>query len=308
MPEFKTEYRKPSELSPHPEQAKIFGDLPPHKFDELVENIRKERLKVPIEILPDGTMVCGHNRVRAAQTLGMETISVIVRHDLAAAGEAAVLQRMIEDNLVRRQLSPLAQARAYLALKQQQRAYPSSNLGARARDELRDQIGAAFDMSGRNVDRYLAVLRTPRAVQDAFDQGRLPLNLAARVSTLATPAQKGIEAAIVSDPEADPAGIVKEALSRRLKPKPAVLGRALAKLVAEFERGMQVLAGPDKELKRSPDELGHDISILHRFSMFIPGLLLELAAIRTKKIKDAKELKDLMDVVRERHGRPVGRR
>jgi hypothetical protein len=49
---------------------------------------------------------------------------------------------------------------------------------------VRDRVGKAIGMSGRNLDRYLRVLETPMPVQDAVDAGRLPLVIGAKVATL----------------------------------------------------------------------------------------------------------------------------
>jgi ParB/RepB/Spo0J family partition protein len=206
---------KLANLRPHPEQGKIFGDLPEHKFQELVENLRKEGLKVPIEVTPDGVIICGNNRVRAAEQLGWKEIQAVVRHDLKDLGEAAITTRLIEDNLTRRQLSRLAQARAYQRLKEVSCQLPKNGLNGSEKSEVRDQIGEVLGMSGRNLDRYLAVLSTPRAVQDAFEEQRLALVLAAKVSTFKKPVQEAI-AREVADPEAN----AREVVNRYEKKQP----------------------------------------------------------------------------------------
>ena len=98
----------PARLKDHPKQAEMFGNLPDAEFDAFVADMAENGQDTPVEVLPDGTIITGHQRVRAARKLGWKEIAVVVRHDLAAAGPAAVEEHFINDNLLRRQLTPLA--------------------------------------------------------------------------------------------------------------------------------------------------------------------------------------------------------
>src|SRR5438445_9711668 len=101
-------------LKPHPLQAQFFADLPMQKLRDLTEDMKERGQKEPLELLPDGTIVCGHQRAKAAETvLGWDEIDAWVNHDLADQGDLAVEQRLIEDNLARRQLDRLDQVRCY---------------------------------------------------------------------------------------------------------------------------------------------------------------------------------------------------
>ena len=94
--------RKISTLCPHPKQA-IFPDLPPDELRRLAESM-KRGLDEPVEILPNGTIISGHQRIKAAKLLGWTEIRCWVRHDLAEQGDDAVERRLIEANFHRRQL------------------------------------------------------------------------------------------------------------------------------------------------------------------------------------------------------------
>lgn len=83
------------QLKDHPRQAELFTDLTEAQLEELAENIDKNGLDHPIEILPDGVIICGHQRRRAVARLGWETVPVIVRHDLANADPGEIEVRLI---------------------------------------------------------------------------------------------------------------------------------------------------------------------------------------------------------------------
>ena len=92
------------DLKPHPRRSEFSDDLPCHLLQQLAQSMEEHGLMRPLEILPDGTIVCGHQRVRAAKHLGWKEIDVCVNHALAAQGNIAIEKRMIEDNEFRRML------------------------------------------------------------------------------------------------------------------------------------------------------------------------------------------------------------
>lgn len=165
----KIEMRKIDSLQAHPKQNLIFKPQTEQEREALAENIKRNGLLNPVEITPDGVIICGHGRVEAMQLLGKEEIQCWVRDDLAAAGYAAIVQRMIEDNVDRRQLGRLARARAYTAMK--------NAMGERYRGEaiyaMRDTIGKQFGVSGRSLERWKRMLKAPMSVQDAWDDKKI---------------------------------------------------------------------------------------------------------------------------------------
>ncbi len=73
------EYREITKLKPHPLQATFFRDLSDVELQALADDIEKNELKDPPEILPDGTIICGNQRIRAYQLLERETIPCWIR-------------------------------------------------------------------------------------------------------------------------------------------------------------------------------------------------------------------------------------
>jgi ParB family chromosome partitioning protein len=148
-------------LKPYSRQAGFFPPPPEHEVKELAADLEANGLLQPVEVLPDKTIVCGHKRVQAAKMLGWTHVTVWVREDLAARGPAAVETRFIQDNVTRRQLSPLELGRCYLRLRELAKGAGRDRLANDDPQDLRDQIGQRLGRSGRTLDRYLSVLRTP---------------------------------------------------------------------------------------------------------------------------------------------------
>jgi ParB-like nuclease domain len=65
-------------LREHEQQAALFHDLDGADFENLIENIKQEGLRDPIWVMPDGRIVDGHQRARAARRLGWTKISAWV--------------------------------------------------------------------------------------------------------------------------------------------------------------------------------------------------------------------------------------
>jgi ParB/RepB/Spo0J family partition protein len=189
-----TEIRALSELREHPEQRDLVGDIPDHELQELAESIRQHGMQHAVEVLPDGTIVAGHQRVRAAKLLGWTEIDVIVRHDLADADDLTVLAILVEDNLIRRQMDPVALARSYRYLAEIERNENYEDMGQAERGDIRDRIAARLGgrVSGRTLDRYERVLDTPRPVQDAVSRRQLPMGTALKIAELAEEEQQAI--------------------------------------------------------------------------------------------------------------------
>src|SRR4051812_4344141 len=107
----KTESWKLSRLEDHSLQSKYFPEAPAERFAALKTAMARGEILPPVHVLPDGTILAGHSRVKAARELGRKTIDVVVRHDLAEAGPEATLEFLLADNQDRRQLSKLDEAR-----------------------------------------------------------------------------------------------------------------------------------------------------------------------------------------------------
>jgi ParB-like chromosome segregation protein Spo0J len=185
---------KLKDLKPHPRQAELFPDLPILLLRDLAQDIEQRGLKEPLELLPDGTIVCGHQRKRAAELLGWEEINAWVNRELAEQGPLAVEQRLIEDNLVGRKLDRLDQVRCYRRLVEMAQDTPAEQRRRHQDGRLRDVVGERLGISGRTLERYLRVLDTPSEAQDAFRGGRISLVNASKVAVLPQEVQQQLAA------------------------------------------------------------------------------------------------------------------
>src|SRR5262249_89621 len=145
---------KLSRLKDHPQQATMFGHLSDEELQALADDMREIGQQDPIEILPCGTILTGHQRARAARLLGCTEVGVIVRGDLDMGGAAAQECHFINDNLIRRHLSPLARARSIRRLLEIEVGERPGGLDGSRKERLKEELARRLHLSLRSVNRY----------------------------------------------------------------------------------------------------------------------------------------------------------
>jgi len=86
-------------LKIHPKNREYFSDLPSEKYEEIKRSIEANGIRDPLKVLPDYTIIAGHQRYRIAKELGLEKVPVIIYE--ISEEEAEYL--LIADNEERRQ-------------------------------------------------------------------------------------------------------------------------------------------------------------------------------------------------------------
>jgi len=164
-------------------QADFFAETSIAELQELAADLDDRGQQEPVQCLPGGTIIGGHRRVAAAKLLGWEQIRVVIREDLGEVDSPAVINHLIADNVMRRQLDDLSLARCYRGLKEiaSEDTEKSGDNG-----DLRDQLAARLgcDKSGRTMDRLVRLLDLPLPLQDAITRGELTKDQGAKILKL----------------------------------------------------------------------------------------------------------------------------
>ncbi len=232
---------KLEDLRPHPRQSELFNDLNDYELAMLANDMERNGQQVPIEITAAGEIIAGYQRVRAAHLLNRSEIDAVIRDDLEQEGPFAVVARLIEDNLFRRQLDPLAIARCVRELVQQ---YEHSSEWQR-REEMLEEIAQRIKRSRRMVNRYLRALETPPAVQQAVQDGKLSLVQAGHVAGLHPDVQSQIAERISAGE--NPKRVIKEYFGEH-RPARHTLVPAYGPFVTSLKRLLGLMPGPDDDI------------------------------------------------------------
>lgn len=176
------ERRSPAELKKHPKNIEIYGDAVDKAF---VEKCRKG-IKLPVMILPDGTILSGHRRVQAARILKVKEIDVVVIHDLT--DELDILEYVIDSNAQRVKTNDqlAREDRELLAIEAERAArrqrdslkkgdnsaeIPVSDSGSHT-GRATDAVGEKRGVSGRTVERRVAAVNAIDEAEKAGDTER----------------------------------------------------------------------------------------------------------------------------------------
>lgn len=187
-------------LSPAPADWNFYAPLPDDKLLELIESIRANDLLHPIVVWkqPDGALVIlsGHNRVRAYTALLEKTgedkyrrIPATVLADITADEAHEIV---VDSNYVQRVLTPSEKARSI------SQKYALAGRKRRSRNGVRkskyEQIGEEYNLSARQIARYVRLGSLDGSLLKLLDGGKLPLTTALRLVDFPAESQKYLAA------------------------------------------------------------------------------------------------------------------
>lgn len=148
-----------AELSPNPRQPRAHFDQ--ESLETLAASLREHGVLQPLLVTQAEAggyqILAGERRFRAATLAGIERVPVIVRERL---DERAELELALVENLQRRDLTPLEEARAYDNLR---------SLHGMSQAEIAERVG--IDRS--TVANSLRLLKLSDAIQDRVESGAL---------------------------------------------------------------------------------------------------------------------------------------
>ncbi|CAN5311337.1 hypothetical protein BH11PLA2_BH11PLA2_27040 [soil metagenome] len=170
-----------TQLKEHPLQSVMFVDVSQADLEALAGDIKQNGLRNPVEILTDGRILSGHQRVRAALSLGWTEIDVIVRDDHVDDPKAAEIH-FITENLNRRQLSKIAKARSIARCIELEYGKPVRELFYGQKDASKGIVAKRMGIKVRTVNRHLLAIESPLEVQLAVERGHISFGDAGQVA------------------------------------------------------------------------------------------------------------------------------
>lgn len=147
-------------IDPNPEQPRTF--FSEDKLEELSQSIRENGLVQPILLRrKEGgryQLVAGERRWRAAQRVGLQRVSAIVRE----VEDEKLLEIALIENIQRQELNPIEEAAAYQRLME---------VFGLTQEEVAKRVGK--DRS--SVANYIRLLKLPESVQTMLEEERLSM-------------------------------------------------------------------------------------------------------------------------------------
>lgn len=167
MSDSQHEYRNPDELTRHPLNQDVYGDLTLEP--DFIDSIEQHGILEPILVNSDGTIISGHRRYEAALEVGLEEVPVReISYDSELEEREAVIhhnkQRTKTFSQKMREAMELEEIESERAKKRQgtrsdiKQTFASSEFG-----QTRDKVASELDMSG---ETYRKAKRVWKAAED----------------------------------------------------------------------------------------------------------------------------------------------
>jgi len=142
------------------EYEKLLPDLSEEEYQSLKKSIEENGIRVKLQVLKDGTIVCGHNRYKIANELGI----IDIPHEIVdVVGEDEIQKYIIEDNLFRRQLNTAWKVQLAEKLEELEKKKAKQRQGTRTdivvdlpqsdKGKSRDKVAEKLGISGSTYSR-----------------------------------------------------------------------------------------------------------------------------------------------------------
>ncbi len=163
------------QLEPNPYQTRS-GSLDPASLAELAASIKAVGVLQPIVVRPTPggryQIIAGERRWEATRQAGVATIPALIRH---VSNEQAMEMTIIE-NLLREDLNPVEQARAFERL--------GRDFGL-----TQDQMAIRVGKDRASIANFMRLLKLPPSVLSLIERGHISLSHAKLLLALPTPDQ-----------------------------------------------------------------------------------------------------------------------
>jgi len=162
-------------IVPNPHQPRTYFD---HQgMEDLVSSIKEHGILQPLVASPRGDgryeLIAGERRLRAAMISEMPTVPVIVR----SVTEQQKLELALIENVQRRNLNPIEEARAYVRLREEF-------------DLTQDQVGERVGKSRPQVGNIIRLLELEPEVQDAVANEKISQSNARTLLSIPDPSER----------------------------------------------------------------------------------------------------------------------
>ncbi|KAA0257519.1 ParB/RepB/Spo0J family partition protein [Deferribacter autotrophicus] len=166
-----------NKLKQHTKNKDFFEDMVGYDFEELKRSIVENGLIEPLIVTPDKNgyykIICGNQRYKACKELNIEEIPCIIKE---FKNEDEELKTLIEDNLVRRHLTPYQRAKLMNEL------FKLSN--KKTKTERIKELSQKTEYKERQISKYLKIAENLiREFAAMLDKGEININTANELAT-----------------------------------------------------------------------------------------------------------------------------
>ena len=136
-------FSKVKDLKPHPRNKEFFDDMSGDKWNEFLESIKTSGIIEPIVITQNNVVVSGHQRLRAAKELKLETVPTIMK---TYYSEDEILKDLLETNVRQRGSINTSSVKSAVIISTLEKIYKGDKSGSTPNNqkELADKLGVSL--------------------------------------------------------------------------------------------------------------------------------------------------------------------
>lgn len=259
--------KKTDEITPDPRQPRRhYAEAETLQLGRSMQQLGQLQ---PVGVRPDGTLVWGERRWRAARLVGMPELDVVVTD--GSLTEAGLLELQLTENIQRSDLTDGEKAEAFRELL---RLNP---------DWTNKELAARLGLSEATVSKYLSPARCVPAVQEALANGRIGIAACYEISRAAAEQQPELLTQALAGTSRDELA----AKVRKPRKSSSTPQARVRRLVCPLPSGVSVtLAGTDLSLDDGITALGEAVREMKRARELGYTAKTFTAAMRDKARKD----------------------
>ena len=165
-----------SKLKPHPQNTYFFDDMAGESWEKFLKSIKERGIKEPIIITQDNMIVSGHQRIRAAKELGIQSIDAIQNN---YSSDDEILLDLIELNIRQRGIMADSETKAGRRFKELKRIYGVRHGGDRKSSgqlvqlKTGSQLAEELHTTQRQMDRTIQVSDADPILQQLNIDGKI---------------------------------------------------------------------------------------------------------------------------------------
>ncbi|RJX18815.1 MAG: chromosome partitioning protein ParB [Desulforudis sp.] len=290
-------------LKPHPKNQDYYDDLPDEKYQEVKRSIEAHGIRDPLKVLPDYTVVSGHQRRKIAQELGLKKVPVVILD--VSPEEAEYL--LIADNEERRQSDddPIRKAKRAKFLKEYWGIHKGRPEKIHQFDEIKTakDVARAVGVDTPNLNRLLKLNDLIDPLQNLVSAGKLSQAAAHSLAFLPPEEQEELlrtlgESGVCGLSAAEARELRKE-LDAVRKEKESLQDH-LTELEGEKDGLSRQLAGIQDSISSMEEEIAEKLG--RRYEEKLQGAL---SGLRQKLDEKQAEAEDLRARLKELKQKPV---
>lgn len=136
-------FSKVKDLKPHPRNKEFFDDMSGDKWKEFLESVKTSGIIEPIVITQDNAVVSGHQRLRAAKELNLETVPTIMK---TYYSEDEILKDLLETNVRQRGSINTSSVKSAAIISALEKIYKGDKSGSTPNNqkELANKLGVSL--------------------------------------------------------------------------------------------------------------------------------------------------------------------